>query len=51
MGLVDPGIVLEVVDISSVLATAELMSDEFELSGDVMDELEVVPRSVAVIED
>ena len=42
---------LEVVAILSVLTTAELMIDELELSGDVMDELEVMPKSLVVMED
>ena len=42
---------LEVVAVSSVLAIAELISNEFKLPGDIMDELEVEPKSLVSIED
>ena len=42
---------LEVVAILSVLATVELIMDGFELSGGVMDEVEVIPKPLVVIDD
>ena len=42
---------LEVVVITSVLVIAELISNEFKLPGDIMDELEVEPKSLVVMED
>ena len=42
--------VLEVIDISEVLATTEFNSEKLELSGDFMDEAEVVLESLVAIE-